>query len=137
MINFKLVSAKKKDIVLNTNVNVPANLPLNEYDLGILIGNLVDNAIEAIEKIEIEKRYLNIEIAYEPDYVVIKVANPFNQEVLHYDNNYESTKEDKENHGYGLKNIIKIVEKHHGIIKINHDHGIFDVDIALLIPVQS
>lgn len=132
MLNYKLSGAGEKSIKLRLNINVPQGLPLNEFDLTVILGNLLDNAIEACTKVDEEKRYIRLELTYKPDYLVIRVENPTNRDPVCKDGVYRTTKPDGENHGFGLGNIANLVNRHNGLMKIEADGGVFSVNIALL-----
>jgi signal transduction histidine kinase len=134
LINYKLANVKKEKIELKVNANIPNGLKINEYDIGIILGNLIGNAIEALGKVEEAERYIFLELKYKPDYIIIRVENPYNESLIYENKEYVSTKNDGdiEEHGYGLNNVKDIVEKHNGLININHDNNIFDINIALL-----
>lgn len=134
LINYKLANAKKENIELKVNINIPKGLDINEFDVGIILGNTIGNAIEAIEKVKKSERYILLEVTYKLDYIIIRLENPYNEMIIYENNEYVSTKNDGHDldHGYGLKNVKQIVDKYNGLININHDNKIFSIDIALL-----
>lgn len=74
-----------------------------------------------------------MELAYKPDYLVIRVENPMDGEPISLGGSYRTSKSDYENHGFGLKNIADLVNRHHGLMKIVPERGVFAVQIALLV----
>lgn len=132
ILNYKLSVARDSGIELGLNISVPAGLKLNEFDLTVILGNLLDNAMEACSTINENSRYIGLSILYKPDYVIIQVENPVNRESVFLDENNRTTKPDAENHGFGLSNIEYLVNKHNGLIKIELENGAFKVNIALL-----
>jgi len=133
MLNYKLSGARENKIELRLNIGVPADLKLNEFDLTVILGNLLDNAMEACCAIDESSRYLGLNILYKPDYLIIQVENPVNQNLVLQVGKNHTTKPDVENHGFGLSNIDYLVKKHNGLIKIKPDNHVFKVDIALLV----
>lgn len=129
LLNHKLSIARESGIALKLDVGLPENLNLSEFDLTAILGNLLDNAMEACAGIHSEP-YLEFTLKYQPNYLVIRISNPFlnAQEDMN-----RSTKPDAENHGFGLKNVTCLVERHNGLIEIKHHDNIFEVDIALLV----
>ena len=85
-------------------------LPILDEDLCVVLGNMLDNAIEASEKVT--DRWINVSIGLRKNGLVIVVENSFDgiiKKNIH--GNIISIKENKEHHGYGLKSIRKTVEK--------------------------
>ena len=132
MLNYKLSGAAEDGIELRLNINIPAGLPLSEFDITVILGNLLDNAVEACKKVEEDKRYISVELTYKPDYLVIQIENPTNGNPALKDGAYRTTKPDSENHGFGLNSITYLVSRHNGLMKIEADGGVFKVNIALL-----
>lgn len=133
MLNYKLSSAEEAGIRLRLNVRLPQGLDLNEIDTTVILGNLLDNAIEACSSLEEGERYLLMELTYKPDYLVIRVENPMEGTVREVDGLFLSSKSDCENHGFGLRNIARLVDRHHGLMEIVPKEGLFTVKIALLV----
>ena len=132
MLNYKLSGARKAGIDLRLNINVPAGLPLNEFDITVILGNLLDNAIEACKTVDGDKWYIGLEFTYKPDYLVIRMENPEGREPVFKNGAFRTTKPDLDNHGFGLPNISYLVNRHNGLMKIEQDDGVFKVSIALL-----
>lgn len=102
---------------------IPAQ-KIKDTDLCIFLTNILDNAIEACQKIQGE-RYIHIKSSIVKHMWIIIVSNPINNRVEIVNNTIETTKEDKKIHGYGLLNIRRVVEKYHGQMKINCEKGKF------------
>lgn len=137
MLNYKLSAARDDAIELRLGIRLPADLMLNEFDLTVILGNLLDNAIEACAALEEDRRYIDLSIDYQPDYLIIQVENPVNKEAILPGRRSRTSKPDAENHGFGLSNIEYLVNKHHGLMKIELENGIFKVHIALLVNLHS
>lgn len=133
MLNYKLSTAKEQNISLHQNILVPEKLPLDEFDITVILGNLLDNAIEACMKVEENSRNISLTILFKPDYLIIQVENSMVQELAPENARNQTTKEDKENHGFGLNNIRYLVNKYNGLLKIEQEKDVFKVDIALLV----
>lgn len=78
--------------------DVPLTLPMEHGDLGVLLGNIFDNMIEALIKIPVEERECKILVCKEDQLLKIKVSNTFES----IEENFQTSKKDKENHGFGL-----------------------------------
>ena len=102
--------------------------------MNVLLGNLMDNAIEANKKNQGQK-YIKLTIkgdSRNEKTWIIKIMNPYETAIKRSNNGeYITSKEDKRMHGYGLKSIKQIVEKHKGEIKIEDSENIFKVSIML------
>ena len=132
MLNYKLSGAEEAGITLRLDINVPKGLPLNEFDLTVILGNLLDNAVEACKKVDEDKRYIGLSLTYKPDYLIIQIENPMKEDQIIKNGAFRTTKPDYEDHGFGLQNIAYLVSRHNGLIKIEPEGGVFKVNIALL-----
>lgn len=129
ILNYMIRQAKEKLIQVECKVTIPreANMPL--FDWNIILGNLLENAIMASEKSE--EKWLSIFIKYEKGILFLQIRNSYTDRIQKIESEYISTKKTKEDHGIGLKNVKKIVEKYNGSIDISDVHNIFDVKVML------
>nr|MCR5148250.1 GHKL domain-containing protein [Eubacterium sp.] len=115
LINNFLSVTYDSNIKVTTNIAVnPNHIKPNDYDLSIILSNLLDNALNAVQKIsENAKRVIDIDIITNDTSLVINIENPFslNQETNNSFNNI--------NHGYGIENVTKLVLKYDG----NYTYG--------------
>jgi len=132
MLNYKLSAAKEKNIRLWLNVGIPEGLALPEFDLTVILGNLLDNTVEACLNVGEDSRYIGLNMFYKPDYLIIQTENPVNVASEPQRGSRMTTKSDAENHGYGLRNIEFLAQKHNGFMKTVRENGVFKVDVALL-----
>ena len=134
ILNFKLQEVLNKNINLQYKVTIPTDLKINTLDLVSLIGNLIDNVIEANNRIEnIDERYFNIDIKYIENNLIIKLENSFKEVKLDSNNNLKSLKRRNSKYGLGLKSIKNIVNKYNGNMKINIENNIFKTKIILIL----
>ena len=75
ILNNKLRNAQKRHIATEASVLVPKQMNLDYSAAGILLGNLLDNAIEACEKIEASKRWIAVNIIYKEHTLILKICN--------------------------------------------------------------
>ena len=101
------------------------------FDLCTIISNLIDNASEAVELLEEDKRWVTMTFRYDDLMVYCNVVNPYTGELNVYKNKILSKKNTK-NHGYGLINVKRSVDIYNGSIDIKTGDGIFGVLIALV-----
>lgn len=102
-------SAEHKGINFYANGNIPDKCVIDDINFTNIIGNLLDNAIEAAEKVE--NGNVSIVIKPQKKFIIIKVKNSYDG---NKNNELQTTKKDKEYHGIGLKSIKRIVEKYQG-----------------------
>lgn len=127
----KLEKANLMGIEPKINIMVKKELQIELTDCSILFGNLLDNALEALEKLEADKRLLEINILTKKNLLIIKVKNSYNGIVKKVENRYMTTKEEKDFHGIGLESIQQIVKKYDGELEISYDEEFFNIGIVL------
>ena len=134
ILNQKKSEGKKKNINIDIKASISSDMNINPLDLCVVIGNVLDNGIEANEKIvDISKRYVDVNINTYKDYLCIEVSNPVSVNPINEHGNLETTKENKNNHGLGIKSIQAIVKKYNGILNYEWNNGIFKLNIMLQI----
>lgn len=132
ILNSKITRAVEKGIRVNCDAALEEELFLSDMDLCIILGNVLDNAIESCEKIEVEKRFLRIYMAIVKEQLYISVQNAA-PEILNFEErNYISTK--RGNHGLGMKRVAAVVEKREGFLNLNNEAGIFGTEIMIPKP---
>lgn len=125
VLNTKYEEALKKKIVFCVKVNDLNKIRIEDEDLVILLANLLNNAIEACEKCE-KKRVIKLKFVVEDGYVILSVKNTYNHPIK-YDNNEIKTSKSimPEEHGIGIKNVVRIIEKYDGSYVIRNDKDEF------------
>ena len=119
---------KRKGIKLNTEFFIDfSENQISEYDLCSIFGNILDNAIEAAEKISPEERYINLRVKRHLDMICIICENPYNE----INEDLSTQKADKAYHGFGLKRVRKAAENYSGDVNINCSDGIFCISVLL------
>lgn len=136
ILNQKKSEGKKKSINIDIKVNIPKDININPLDLCAILGNILDNGIEANERIVNKKeRNMNVNINIYKDYLHIETSNPISVNPINEYGNLETTKENKENHGLGIKSTKSIVRKYDGILNYEWNNGIFKLNI--MIPINK
>ena len=132
ILSFKFQEIINNNIRLEYKVLVPYDLKIDSLDLVSLIGNLIDNIIEANIKIEnISHRYSNITIEYIQNNLLINLENSFKEIKFDDNNNLKTLKKESHKHGLGLKSIKNIVDKYNGFIKMDIKENKFITKIVL------
>lgn len=116
---------------LNVHVFVPTELNISDFDLNVIFGNLLENSMEALQKQE--EGSLDIHITYDRGILYIRVQNTILKEKLKKGNFFPTSKKDKENHGIGLSNVQRTVNKYDGTLKIEQSGGMFIVNIIIYV----
>ncbi len=132
LINYKLSKISQENIIVQTSITIPENISIEEDDLVVVIGNLLDNAIEAVNRIEGDvERYIRIDFEYERGSVWICVKNSFDNIVNIRNNRLETRKFNHELHGIGIQSVESVVSKYNGLMEISMEEDFFIVDVLL------
>lgn len=129
IINSKLQDAVEKGIKVNASVMLPSAIEVKTDDMVVILGNLLDNAIEACERIEFSK-YIKLFVNYEKGCIVLSIQNSFDQ-VVSKDGELITRKKDKSMHGLGIKSVKNTVRKYNGVIEFTSKGREFSVNIIL------
>lgn len=127
-----IVSVKKKEaegkgITFEWDMAAPNKIKAEPADLCIILGNALDNAIEACEKINNGKRNINIEMFYKNGMLSCTITNSVNDKEF----SMTSRKGDAKNHGIGLNSIRSAVEKYSGILNTEYSKGFFTLSFVI------
>ena len=122
--------AQEHQIRINYFSSNLSSIQISSIDLSIIIGNALDNAIEAVSKLEntLDKD-ISVLIKRHNNHIVIIIKNKVSENVD--TNNMTTTKTDSLNHGFGLTEIKKLVEKYHGNVFITCEDKVFELRIIL------
>lgn len=132
LINYKYDTAKKLGIKLNVSMQIPYNLPFNNADLCVILGNALDNAIEASEKVPKEKAYINLMMRYAEENLVIVIENYYEgKNVRNKEGKIITSKKDHYNHGVGLSSIQNSISKYNGQLNIEETNSVFKLAIIM------
>lgn len=130
ILNSKLSLIGEKHIAVDATALVPGNIGISGIDLAVIIGNLLDNAMEACMEIEKKnQRFIRIYIDIMKKQLYISVTNSTKGIAPRVGGSFVTTKSG--NHGYGLLRIDSIVHKYHGYINRQTEDGIFATEITL------
>lgn len=130
ILNSKLSLARSRGININAKAAVPPELSISEIDLCIILGNLLDNAMEACLKlINEEDRLIRVYIDIKRDQLYISVTNTSGGNTNKQNGRYLSGKAG--NHGFGLMRVDRLVDKYEGYVKRRDEEGAFSTEILL------
>ena len=132
IVNFKYALANSNSISFDYNCNVPVALKCEDVDLCIILGNLLDNAIEANLNNAVINKYIRLVIEYNNNNLIISCNNSYKGQIKrNSDGKITTIKESALIHGIGLESIESTVNKYHGFLDIYFDESNFIVDIIL------
>lgn len=135
IINYKLIIVKQLGADINCELRIPSNIDAEYDDIITILGNLMDNAIEALDKVKNGNKYFEIRMIYDNSGLLINVANTYEGELKKSRGGlFMTSKSDKGVHGIGLRSIQKIIEVHRGMMSISTEENIFKV--LLCIPIK-
>lgn len=121
LIGYWYVEAKKVGIDFSVNLNIPMEMPFRGADICLILGNLLENAVEAAQKAE-GKKYIRLHMKYDKNNLLLFVENNYKGVLIKTkDKRLKSTKTDAENHGVGLSSVYRIAAKYHGVVTIDDD----------------
>lgn len=131
VLNSKLSLARAKNINVEAKAIVPKELAVSEVDLSVILGNLMDNAMEACLKIgEEDRRFLRVYIDVLKGQLYIYVMNSMQDSPRRIGRIYLTTKGSR-NHGFGLMRMDKVVDKYHGYLDRQNEEGVFATEVML------
>ncbi len=119
IINNKLNYASMLGITVSTRMSIPTEMNIIEDDMVIILGNILDNAIEACQKVENGR--IHITGNYDRSVINIDITNSYNGEINKSDDVFVTSKDNKEEHGLGLLSVKSTIEKYNGVVEFNYD----------------
>lgn len=131
ILNTKYQEADAKGIVFVFRVNDLSQIRIKDEDVVTILSNLLNNAIEACEKCD-DKKVIKLKFVNEDEMIIIAVKNTFSHPICYENGEIKSSKISRaEEHGIGIKNIIKTIEKYNGsyIIEDNKNEFYFSIII--------
>ncbi|MFA6829330.1 MAG: GHKL domain-containing protein [Bacilli bacterium] len=132
----KSLYCEKHQIQLNYQIDPSAMIGIDDVDVYTLLGNILDNAIEALIQVtDKEKRIISLKIVRKNDFIAIHEENYLKEKLTFKEGFPETTKSEKAYHGFGLRSIDYLAKKYKGYTSVIADNEIFALN--LLIPVIS
>lgn len=122
ILNQKFYIAENRGIRFTTQLDDLTSFPLPDDALISVLSNLVDNAIEAAEKLENgQNRFISLKMKVEPEAAFLHIENSTAQPVHIVNNRVQTTKKNPIEHGYGLQNVTSILERYKSIYHLDYD----------------
>jgi hypothetical protein len=131
----KAFECTKNNIKINCIADGNSLSFMRPSDIYSLFGNALDNSIEAVQNVESDNKSISINVKKNMNLVSIHFENHFQGDIYMFDDLPQTTKADKNYHGFGMKSIRMIVEKYGGIISIDTNNNLFQLNIIM--PVTA
>lgn len=132
VLNSKLSVAEQKSIQLNVKAHIPKGIEMTDVEMCSVLGNLLDNAIEACEKLPCDKRFLRVYIDKFKGQFYLSVQNS-SLSIQRDKGIFRTTKAGT--HGFGLFRIDRIAKKYGGYVNRQYEEGVFATE--LLLPLSG
>ena len=127
--------AEEKSIAWECDVRIPKRCHTNEFDLCILFGNILDNAVEACERLQRQEYepglqpFISVQAGAVKSCFLLEVRNSMNESEKQKGKNTE--KGNTQAHGIGLLNVSDVVRKYNGLMKTEIRNGVYDISVLL------
>ena len=132
ILNAKYYEAIKNDVLFVLKINDLSDIKVSDEDIVTILSNLLDNAIEAAKQCDVGKRTVKIKLLSEDDVLSIAVTNAYKTEPMLTEDGYiRTTKNNKEEHGWGIRNIVATLEKYNAEYIIDYKNGEFIFSIIM------
>lgn len=138
ILNMKINYALSKGITADADVKAPKDMQYDSLDMVIVLGNLLDNAIEACKQLPEEKaKELHMELQYDKGNLLLFFENTYDgsfdgKSGVASENQFpKTTKKDKQKHGIGMKNIAEVVKKYNGVMRWKAENKVFYTEVLL------
>lgn len=128
LLKVKVAKAREKGIEVTVKPFVPKKMSIESGDMGVLYGNLIDNAIEACAKVQGNNRFVDVETKYQDGKLLIVIRNSKNSES---NTDFKTTKEDKRRHGRGLRSVRRVAEQYGGNLLLEDEGDTFKASLLL------
>lgn len=130
IITEKSITAKSKGIKFTTSIMINKNIKIDPVDWCIIFGNALDNAIEACEKVEDNRKFISLKLLSRSNTFIVKIINSSENDFIIEKKKYLTTKKNKEEHGIGMDNIRKSIEKYDGILNTRYEKSLFEISMV-------
>ena len=138
LISSKMALAEQEQIKIKVNIEYPHNTNIRSVDLTTILGNLLDNALEAVKTAPDSLRFLNLTVRRINAMLIIKVENGYGNTPTEENGKLLTSKMDKAFHGWGLKSVQTAADRYDGTISIDYKEGIFQSVVTLFFqPIKT
>lgn len=129
IINFKLQHAEIENILVTTDIFIPSDLMISTFDIAVILGNLLDNALESV--IKSSTRWIDLKMKYTKGRLIVEVSNSYDGIIARCEDDFLSLKEDPIHHGMGIKSVQRILLNYDGALQITYDEEKFHAKLLM------
>lgn len=122
-----MTKAHSLDIKVDLDARIPKEIPVDDYELALVVANLFENAIQCVKNFENKKREIDIKIHCMKDHLFIQTKNEYEKDILLDPVTGLPKSQKSGNHGLGMQSILSFAEKTGGTIGCYLDDGIFRI----------
>jgi len=139
ILNEKSYLCIEKNVKFNVSIDFSKSDFIDMLDINIIFSNAIDNAVQACDKINDLNisRKIDIRGRYVNNFIIIKIINTKDNEILKNKSKKITDRKDKFFYGIGLINIRESVEKYHGEVIIDNTDNEFILTIMIPLPINS
>ncbi|WP_054741052.1 ATP-binding protein [Cellulosilyticum ruminicola] len=131
VVNQKVYSTREENIDYDLKIKFPEEMCIEEVDLGTLLVNLLDNAIEAVREVEDKKRKIKVNIHPHHNKLLINMSNTVASNPIQNNKLVQRKKLNKHEHGYGLINVKYVVDKYAGFMEYSCKNNEFEINVLI------
>jgi two-component system, LytTR family, sensor histidine kinase AgrC len=135
ILNYKIEEAIRAGAQVKVEIHIPDKMNIQAFDLNVIIGNLMDNAIEGIR--EVEDKKIHVDMVLDRSMLFLKVQNHFNGQLNRRRGEFLSTKGNEKLRGIGLRSVQSAVSIYDGTMDVETKEGLFIVTILLYNKMNS
>ena len=128
IIKAKVSKCEKENIAFHCEISVPKFVGLDIGDMGVIVGNLFDNAIEACENLKNNDRVISMQVKYNDGKLLVGIIN---NKIENIGKGIKTSKNDAYMHGYGIETVKMLVQKYKGAFTFKDKGNCFEVTIIL------
>lgn len=123
ILNDMIAKAKKSNITVSWNIQIPEHLEISTFDVNVILSNLFENALHALT--DVTEPLFDIKMKYDRGILCISTQNNYSKK--------DPTSKRSKEHGFGLKNIRKIAAKYHGNLTVEAQNKEFQASVLLFL----
>ncbi len=131
-VNSKYAFATERGIKFDAKLNIPAELPFAGEDISVILGNALDNALEACLRGEVNDPYVKLNMSYDQGNLVILVENTFDGFLKkERKTGWATRKDNSQQHGIGIQSIRNVIQKYHGYYHVDIEEMVYHLEMIL------
>ena len=130
MLSQKKMLSEQKNIVFTLQAMPLSKLPFKDREICTIFGNLLDNAIEACEKVDAGERWISVKMEIQNHLFFVQITNTIQERPQESKRGFLTSKMNKELHGFGLKSVQRIVDDYEGDILYQIENNTFTVRLS-------